>query len=505
MPEMPIVGQPPMPDDLPKPPSKPLPIPRMTDDPQLAPKPRPAQPVPPKTQPAPPPRAVEAKPAPKPTPPPATKPTTPNTLPPINPGPTVAPAVIEPGGLEPHPSLSATLIPVRHGTVGSPNLTLSRDYHFLDFFGVGLLGDDANAVLPGEGPAPDQSFVQAEYLLWWVRSANVPVLASTATGQMFGYLGMPGTDVLLGPGSFGTTSRNGFRTRAGTWLGDSGLGVDGGFFFLGRQSTRFEINSDRFPTIARPIFAPNPGIAGEFAELVAFPGLSTGALRVDTNSYLWGADVNLRGCVCRTCDARAEWFVGYRHLNLREDVTITEFITAGANAPDPAGTSIRVQDRFATHNTFHGGQIGWAAGRKYGRFDVDTRVSVALGVTHQVLDIAGFQERTRPGQPRETFTGGLLAAGPNLGKFTRDRFSVVPEATLNVGYWVTPGFRAYVGYNYLFWSNVLRPGEQIDRTVDLTFVPNAPRVPFGQNRPLPAFKQADLWAQGLQFGLEARW
>jgi hypothetical protein len=70
---------------------------------------------------------------------------------------------------------------------------------------------------------------------------------------------------------------------------------------------------------------------------------------------------------------------------------------------------------------------------------------------------------------------------------------------------VTPGFRAYVGYNYLFWSNVLRPGEQIDRTVDLTFVPNAPRVPFGQNRPLPTFKQADLWAQGLQFGLEARW
>ena len=35
------------------------------------------------------------------------------------------------------------------------------------------------------------------------------------------------------------------------------------------------------------------------------------------------------------------------------------------------------------------------------------------------------------------------------------------EATVNLGYWLTPHVKAYVGYNCLFWSNVVRPGDQI--------------------------------------------
>ena len=330
-----VVGTPQKPaDDPPLPPSKPLPSPRPAQvevPPFPAPSPRPAtqKPQQPKA-----PLQPQPKPAQPPTPAPA--PATPAPLPAVTPGPVcVTP---EPGGLEPHPGLvPAEYIPVRHGTFGSPNLTLSRDYHFLDFFGIGLIGDEADAVVPGEGPATDRSFVRAEYLLWWVRAGAVPVLATSARDQMFGYLGMPGTEVLLGPGNFGSTARNGVRVRAGTLLGDNGHGIDGGVFFLGKQNTRFEISSLQFATIARPIFAPNPGIAGEFAELVAFPGLSTGSLRVDTGSYLWGADANWRGIVCHSCNKRSEWFAGYRHLNLREDLAITEFITAGPNAPDPAG------------------------------------------------------------------------------------------------------------------------------------------------------------------------
>jgi hypothetical protein len=71
---------------------------------------------------------------------------------------------------------------------------------------------------------------------------------------------------------------------------------------------------------------------------------------------------------------------------------------------------------------------------------------------------------------------------------------------------VTPNVQVYAGYNFLYWSNVIRPGDQIDRTVDLTFVPNAPPVPpSGQNRPAPTFGQSDFWAQGVQFGVQFRW
>lgn len=392
-------------------------------------------------------------------------------------------------------------MPVRHGTFGSPNLTLSRDYHFLDLFGFGLLAEEDTLVL-GEGPATDRFFVQADYLLWWMRVGEIPTLASTAQGAAFGYLGQPGTQALLGPGEFGTQQRNGFRIRGGMWFED-GRGVDGSFFFLGTQKDTFAVNSQQFPTIARPIFAPN--FNQEFAELVAFPGISTGSFQVAQNSQFWGADVNLRTCISRTCESRSEWFAGYRHLNLKEDLSMTEFITAGPNAPDPAGTRIVVSDLFTTRNQFHGGQVGYAVGRRRGRLDFDVRASVALGVSHQELDIAGFQQRTRPGEAPQTFNGGLLATGPNLGSFSQNKFGVVPELTVNLGYMVTPNLRVHAGYNFLYWSDVLRPGEQIDRVVDLSFVPNAPPVPRVANRPQPTFTQSNLWAQGVQFGVEWKW
>ncbi len=242
------------------------------------------------------------------------------------------------------------------------------------------------------------------------------------------------------------------------------------------------------------------------------PGILRGSLSIQADSRLWGADVNARWCWNKACDSRSEVFAGYRYLNLRESLTFTEDITViGPGGTrlviaDPLGTRVIVQDRFKTSNQFNGGQIGAAYERRWGRWDMDARASVAFGTTRQVLEIDGLQTRQQPGAALMTFRGGLLAAGPNLGRFERDKFSVAPELTLNVGYWLTPNLRAFAGYNLLYWSNVIRPGDQIDHVVDLTFVPNALPTGFsGQYRPRPLFKQSDLAVNGVQFGLDWRW
>jgi hypothetical protein len=362
--------------------------------------------------------------------------------------------------------------------------------------------------------------VRGEYLLWWVPGFPTPVLATTnADPTLNGFLGEPGTTSILGPGGFLGSTRSGLRLRAGAWINDCRTcGIDAGFFFLGSRSQTTTLTSDQFPTITRPVFVPNivpsTGLPlGENGEAVAIPGILRGAISAHGDSSLWGADVNFRKRLCTCCDVRAEVFAGYRFLSLRESLTITEDITvvgAGGSqigTPDPIGTHVVVQDRFATRNYFNGGQIGGLYERRLGRWQFDARGSVALGDTHQVLEISGFQVRQRPGMAPMVFTGGLLAAGPNLGHFDRDRFSVVPELTLNVGYWVTPNVRLFAGYNFLVWTNVIRPGDQIDHVVDLTFVPNSPPgAPFsGLNRPQPLFKQTDLVVNGIQFGLDWRW
>ncbi|MBX9625785.1 MAG: BBP7 family outer membrane beta-barrel protein, partial [Gemmataceae bacterium] len=413
---------------------------------------------------------------------------------------------------------AGAVVPGKHGTWGSPPVSLSRDYPRLrelvhggwgpdgDRPGLlaGLLGDDP----PGE-PAVDQFDLRLEYLLWFVNPQRIPVLATTSTAPGgLGFLGQPGTQTLLGPGDFGDTLRNGFRVRGGYWFQDCGTcGIDGSFFFLGRQTERASFDGATIPTITRPFFAPNAG-GFEFGEIVSLPGFARGRLDVEANSSIWGFDANLRHALCKRCDFRHEVFAGYRFLGLNEDLTITESIVSlPGNPNDPPGTLVSVRDEFRTRNRFNGGQVGYAAERNWGRLSADVRVSVALGNTHQELDIAGSQVRQRPGQPPESFVGGLLATGPNLGRFERDRFSVVPEASLNVGYWLTPRLKGYVGYNFLFWSNVLRPGDQIDTVVDVTLVPNSPVgvPPSGQARPRPTFREDDLIIHGIQFGVEWRW
>lgn len=405
---------------------------------------------------------------------------------------------------------------------GSQPIQISRDYPQLRDLVPHRSGEGALAAGGGAsdgGTLASRFYVRGEYLLWWVPGFPVPVLGTTNPNPAAnGFFGEPGTSTILGPGSLMDSTRSGFRIRAGAWLTENhSCGIDAGFFFLGNQSESVARGAAQFPVITRPIFSPNnfPGtntLVGEFGEAVAVPGLLNGTLSARADSRLWGADVNLRTCLLTDCVSHAEFFAGYRHLNLRESLTIGEDITVigtsdgRVNVPDPVGTRVVVQDQFVTRNYFNGGQIGATYERRFGRIDVDTRASVALGTTHQVLEISGFQTRTRPGMAPMSFNGGLLAAGPNIGRFTSDKFSVAPEFTLNFGYWVTPHVRVYAGYNFLLWTNVIRPGDQIDRVVDLTFVPNAPAaMPSGLPRPRPLFAQRDLVVNGVQFGLEWRW
>ncbi|CAN5135887.1 hypothetical protein BH11PLA2_BH11PLA2_22930 [soil metagenome] len=397
-------------------------------------------------------------------------------------------------------------VPVRHGTFGSPGLRVSRDYHVLDAFTHPVTGDDERGIFKETASETvNDHYFAAEFLMWWVNAGKIPVLATTAGARMFGYLGEPGTTLLLGPGDFGDTYRNGIRLRAGTWLDDcQTCGLDASIFALGQRTTSADFDSAQHPTIARPFFAPN--FNREFSELVAFPGLSTGHLNVTLKSDLWGADINFRKGITNECDRTCEWFLGYRYLQLKEKLTITENLVAQQNAPDPVGTTIVVRDQFGVTNSFNGGQVGGALSRRWGNYSVSARGSIALGTTHQELEIEGNQVRTRPGEQPVTFTGGLYAVGPNLGTFTRDRFSVLPEATVNLGYYVRPNLKMYVGYNFMTLTNVIRPGDQIDRVIDLTYIPNAPNVAFsGQARPQPLFKQSDLLVQGIQFGFEGSW
>src|SRR4029077_16077599 len=117
-------------------------------------------------------------------------------------------------------------------------------------------------------------------------------------------------------------------------------------------------------------------------------------------------------------------------------------------------------------NHFFGGQAGGRLQWFCGNFSVGMTAQIALGATQQPPTIAGASYVVAPGVAPAVLPGGVLAQTSNIGRFYRDQFTVVPEAQLNFGWQVRPWMRVNVGYTFLYWSNVLRPGAQIDRSVN---------------------------------------
>ncbi len=89
-----------------------------------------------------------------------------------------------------------------------------------------------------------------------------------------------------------------------------------------------------------------------------------------------------------------------------------------------------------------------------------------------------------------------------------DEMTFAPELGLNIGYQITQHLRAFAGYDFLYLSNVLRPGDQIDRGINFSQTVQsaiAGNTTASGTRPALPFTESDFWAQGINLGLEFRY
>jgi hypothetical protein len=364
------------------------------------------------------------------------------------------------------------------------------------------------------GP-PGRFWASAEYLLWWIKDQPVPPLVTASPAgtpaTSAGVIGVPGNAIIFGGSDLNDHAFSGGRLEFGFWLDDchkAGLETD--FFFLGTRRSDFDTGGTAAAgstIIGRPIVSAT---GGEVAQLVNFPATLSGSVHVSAPTRMWGIEenvlCNLYCCGNCTGGTRIDLIAGFRYLELDEGLQISELLTVAPGVPAIGGTTIGVVDDFKTHNYFYGGQIGARAEFWRGNAFLNVTTKFALGDTHEVVDVNGFTTITPPGGPATTVPGGILALPSNIGRQERDAFSFVPEIGFNVGYQFTQNLRGFVGYTFLYWSDVVRPGEQIDRVVNLTQIPsNVGAGPIvGPARPAPMINATDFWAQGVNFGIEVR-
>ena len=368
-----------------------------------------------------------------------------------------------------------------------------------------------------EPPAPRaRGWISADYLLWTVQSSGTPPLVvADVPGTPRAAVGgpsTPGQQVLFGGSGLNGDLRSGFRIDAGFWLGACRRwAISADFFLLESENEGGTFSSTGNPPLSRPFFNVLTGRPD--AELVAFPGVLSGSVTVDARNTFGGAGAFLQGNLCALdpcdpCDPcttgyRLDFRAGYRRFELNDTLQVREdLLTVSQQMQVPPGTRIVVNDRFRTENTFDGGLLGLTGDVRRGRWSADFRTGVSLGNLNRVLTIEGSTAVAVPGQPPAARIGGLLAQRSNVGRYTSDTFTAIPEVGLNLGYQLTPGLRVHVGYTFIYLPNTWRAGDQIDRVVDPTQLAGIPS-PFG--RPAARLVSTGTAVQGLNVGLLLRY
>jgi len=349
-----------------------------------------------------------------------------------------------------------------------------------------------------------------EFLLWWPKSQPLPPMVAANRFSRPG-LGSSDTHVLIGGRSLDPPDQAGGRFTLGrSFTTDNSLGLEATYFFLGTRTETASVRSLDYPQLGFlgvPFF--DPVTRTPSAIVLASPGASSARIDVSTTTRAQGAEMNVVSCLVDRSNLRVRGLAGYRFLQVHEGLRSEAFFV---NSPVSRGTPTtigQIADQFDAHNRFNGGQLGLTFDVSRGSMFVEFVGKVALGTNFEVVRVEG-QTNTLVGyQPlglAESVPRGVFAEPTNIGRYTRSVFAVVPEAMLKVGLKLNERGRFFAAYNVLYLSDAVRPGDQIDTTVNPGQI-QALGSPshLGPDRPLPTISRTDFWMQGLVLGLEGRY
>ena len=350
-----------------------------------------------------------------------------------------------------------------------------------------------------------------ELLIWWPKAHPLPPLITASRGPVPAY-GANTTTLLAGGRALDNQDIAGYRLTMGWSLNhEDTLGFEGRYFFLGTRTfseSATDLGDDRFKSIG--LSFRNALTGQEDALTLARAGQTNALITAYTSTRVQGAEANVIGNLYASGGLKIHAIAGYRFLQANEGLRIeSQWLQNPTRESNNFQTLGMIADQFDAHNEFHGGQVGLMVDAHRGLFYCEITGKTALGTNFEMVRIDGATHLITSGQPiplLQSWHGGVYAQGTNIGRYTRSQFAVVPEGMFKVGLKLGERGRFYIGYNFLWISDAVRPGEQVDRTLNPMQIPLLSRgTPYtGPDRPAPTLARSDFWTQGLLVGFEAR-
>lgn len=382
-------------------------------------------------------------------------------------------------------------------------------------------GGDGLFVAPKSGvsfhrPTKDLFWVEAGYEAAFFRSMGLatPLVTSGSQNDAApGAFGQSSTQTLFGANSINFNLFSGVRLGAGVFLDENdrfSLEWTGTLFLPNYSNYAISSDGNGNPTIARPIFNVSSGLQGAF--LNSLPGVLAGSINVDAKSQFATTEFNARMHGYFGQSFHVDGLFGFRYMQLNESLTMNERVNPlvpgfasfdGATIGPP--DTLHDYDSFGTKNKFFGAQVGAHASYEYKCFTFESFFKLALGGTIEQTNIAGATTLVTP-TGTTVAPGSILALPSNIGNYSRTVFGIVPEFGLNLGVDLCQNVRLKLGYSFLMWNHVVRPGNQLNPNVNPGQVPGSPAGTFanvtGPVSPVYRFNDELFWGHTFNLGVE---
>jgi hypothetical protein len=343
------------------------------------------------------------------------------------------------------------------------------------------------------GPSWDHD----ELLYWWPMRQPIPGLVVTTDG----------TRLLAGGQAIDSQPSAGGRFTMGHSLNnEETFGWEATYFFLGTRTFRQRVSSFSGLSFGVPYTNATTGVNEVLA--LAGPGVAHSGLQLSTSVRVQGWEVTGVANVLDEKGLKLNALIGWRYFQVHEGLRLEQ---TQYRFPGIGGGIVQTADQFDAHNRFHGGQLGLHADVRRGFVFCELTAKIAFGQTYEVVKAEGQTNFFAPGPfgpvVRSFGASGLYVQPSNYGRTANGVFAVLPEGTLKFGFRLGDSGRVYVGYSFLYLSDAVRPGDQIDRTLNPAQIPlvSGTGPVYGGDRPARLFNRSDFWVQGLVIGLETRY
>jgi hypothetical protein len=323
--------------------------------------------------------------------------------------------------------------------------------------------------------------------------------------QVPGALGQPNTVPTTNSDTFSQGMRLGGKLTANYWLTDQpeSLGLQASGFIMRQATSSFvqaSAGGTADPVVARPFF--NGPLGREDSDPRAIPGALGGNVGIEFQTRMIGAEgsviCNLTGFSPTGPSVFA--LLGPRFLKFDERYFSNEFTI---DLPPTPVNSFLIQDKFTCYNEFLGAQIGAQFRYRWEGVTFDLIGKFAMGRNHETLMIDGQTVITN--QVTGARVGGrqgLFAQPSNIGEYTQNSLSMIPELALNLTVDVAPNLKVLFGYGFMYMTNVARPAENLDRNVNIQ--PLGAPTQIGPPLPLrpTSIAETNLWSNAFSFGVQ---